>query len=261
MFSLVALILASPGLGLHLQTPTLHVPAAALEAAVGLDHSSELALHADLGALALDAGLEADLGLIAALPLQAEGATPEISDEDRRYAEAVRQRAEWGQIHRALGIATWASMTLTVALGFIQYYNLYGIGAGQNENPCASGNAVFGQDQCWGVPWPHMASAAVTTGLYGVTLGFSIGLLLNDPNDVLNGRGQYSERMRIHSVLALIHLAGMLAQTFIGVGVANNWFGDRTNDYNTLRDWAAVHQVVGWTTWGALGAAGALMLF
>jgi hypothetical protein len=76
------------------------------------------------------------------------------ADEDRLYTEQVRQRRELGQIHRALGIATWVSMTATVVLGFIQFYNLYGFGAGQDTNPCAAGSAVFGQEQCYGNPWP-----------------------------------------------------------------------------------------------------------
>src|SRR5688572_897805 len=66
--------------------------------------------------------------------LQAAAAA-EQSDEDRRFAEAVRARAELGTIHRTMGIVTWASMTVTVAAGFIQYYNLYGLGAGQDSNP------------------------------------------------------------------------------------------------------------------------------
>lgn len=194
------------------------------------------------------------------LLLQADEAADETAAADEAYSRAVRQRRETGQIHRALGIATWFPMTATVVLGMIQYYNLYGFGAGQNDNPCATGNAVFGQDQCWGTPWSHLISAALTAAMYTTTLSFSIGLLLNDPNEVLTGRGAYSDRIRIHSVLALVHLAGMIAQTVIGIGLANNWFGDRANDYGTMQTIAGIHQAIGWTTWGAFSAAGLLML-
>jgi hypothetical protein len=193
--------------------------------------------------------------------LQVARAAADAAAEGRRFADAVRQRFETGQVHRALGIATWLSMTATVGLGFVQYYNLYGIGAGQDDNPCARGTAVFGQEQCWGTPLPHLAAAMTTSALYLATLSMSIGLLTNDPNEALSGTGSYSDRMRAHSVLALIHLAGMLAQSVIGVGLTNGWFGDRANDYESLQTVAVVHQVVGWTTWGALGVAGALMLF
>jgi len=199
-------------------------------------------------------------GLLQLAPPPAPEA-PDRTDADRRYAEAIRRRTETGQIHRTVGILTWASMTVTVALGLVQYYNLYGFGDGQDANPCATGRALFGQDQCWGTPWPHLTSAAITTALYSATLSMSIALLLNDPNEVLTGRGAYSDRMRAHALLALVHVAGMVAQTFLGIGLANGWFGDRANDYSDLQALATVHQVIGWTTWAALGAAGAIMLF
>lgn len=234
---LAALFLATPLFGMQLQAPML-MPGA---------------WFAPQDIVTLDATLP--------LPALLQVDDADTAEADAQYAAAVRQRQETGTIHRTLGILTFASMAITVALGFIQYYNLYGIGAGQDQNPCATGNAVFGQDQCWGTPWPHLASAALTTALYTTTLAFSLGLLLNDPNEVLTGRGAYSERIRIHSVLALVHLAGMLAQTFVGIGLANGWFGDRANDYDSLQTVAVVHQAIGWTTLTALGVAGALMVF
>jgi len=220
--------------------------------AYGLRLSAPLVAPASFFVGALDAPVE----------LQVQAATGDAQAEaDRRYAAAVRLRADLGTIHRALGITTWVVMAVALAAGMIQYYNLYGFGAGRDTNPCATGQAVFGQDQCWGTPWLHAISAGVTTALYGVTMSMSFGLLANDPNDVLGGRGSYSDRIRAHSVLALIHLAGMVAQIVMGVGVANGWFGDRTNDYGTLQAVATAHQVIGFVTWGALGAAAALMLF
>lgn len=235
MSGLAALLLATPILGMQLHAPTLQNGAWFSPPQV--------------------------VGVEATIPLPQLLQAADADDEEEAYARAVRERQELGQIHRAVGIATWASMTVTVGLGLVQYYNLYGFGAGRDDNPCATGDAIFGQDQCWGTPYPHLVSAIVTGALYTSSLAMSIGLLLNDPNQVLTGRGAYSDRIRIHSVLALVHLAGMIAQTVIGVGLTNGWFGDRTNDYDSLQTVAVVHQVVGWTTWAALGAAGAIMLF
>jgi hypothetical protein len=237
MPGLAALLLATPLFGLSLEPPALD--AALWAAPVGIEAS-----------VSLDPGV---------LAQATAAAVAEESEEDRRYTEQVRQRRELGQVHRALGIATWVSMTATVVLGLIQYYNLYGMGAGQDENPCATGNAVFGQDQCYGVPWPHRISAITTSALYTTTFVFS--LVLPDPNQVSAGPGAFAERIRIHQALRWVHLAGMVAQAVWGIALSSGAFGDRANDYGTLQTIAAVHQVIGWTTWGTLTAAGAIMLF
>ena len=235
MSGLAALLLATPFLGMQLQAPALQS---------GAWFSPHRVVDVS-----------------ATLPLPQLLQVDDADEDDEAYARAVRERQELGQIHRAMGIVTWAAMTVTVGLGLVQYYNLYGFGAGRDDNPCATGDAIFGQEQCFGTPWPHLVSSVVTTALYSSTLGMSIGLLVNDPNQVLTGRGEYSDRIRIHSVLALVHLAGMVAQMVIGIGLANEWFGDRTNDYEALQSVAVAHQVIGWTTWAALGAAGAIMMF
>lgn len=211
------------------------------------------AIEAALGAPIVQASLQPDL------LAQASAAAAEESEEDRRYTAQVRERRELGQIHRALGIATWVSMTATVVLGFIQFYNLYGLGAGQDANPCATGGAVFGQEQCYGEPWPHRISAITTSALYSAT--FVLSFLMPDPNNASEGNGAFAEHLRIHQILRWVHLAGMLAQVGLGIALSSGAFGDRANDYNTLQTVGAVHQVIGWTTWGVLTAAGAIMLF
>ncbi|GAB4205759.1 MAG: hypothetical protein OHK0013_21880 [Sandaracinaceae bacterium] len=236
MSGLAALLVATPLFGLSLEPPSID---SALIAApvVGVEASLEPGLLAQVTARA----------------------AAEEAEEDRRYTEQVRQRRELGQVHRALGIATWVSMTATVVLGLIQYYNLYGAGAGQDANPCATGSAIFGQEQCYGIPWPHRISAITTSALYTTTFVFS--LVLPDPNRVSEGPGAFAERIRIHQALRWVHLAGMLAQAVMGIGLTSGWFGDRANDYGTLQAVGAVHQVIGWATWGTLTAAGAMMLF
>ena len=192
-------------------------------------------------------------------PIAVAASATADEEADRRFAEDVRMRRELGTVHRALGIATWVSMTATALLGFIQYYNLYGIGAGQNDNPCVQGNAIFGQDQCSGNPWPHRISAITTSALYTAT--FALSFAMPDPNHASEGNGAYAEHLRIHEALRWVHLAGMLIQAGMGIALSSGAFGDRANDYSTLQTVAAIHQVVGWATWGTLTAAGAIMLF
>lgn len=240
---LAALLLATPLFGFSLTPVDPALSHLALDGAVG----------PVIASLPLPELLEAE-DAAASEPVDAS------EEADRRYAEDVRRRQELGTVHRAFGIATWGAMTITTVLGFIQYYNLYGVaGTPRDATPCVTGDAVFGQDQCYGTPWPHLIAALTTTALYTVT--FSLSLLMPDPNDVSSGPGEFAERIRIHEALRWVHLVGMVAQMFMGIGLANNWFGDRANNYDTLAIVAGVHQAIGWTTWGVLTAAGAMMIF
>lgn len=189
----------------------------------------------------------------------AEESGPSGGDDMSDFAAQLRQRQDIATIHRAFGIATWGAMLVTVVLGFIQYYNLYGFGS-REESPCVTGDAIFGQDQCWGHPWPHRISAMTTTALYGVT--FTLSFVMPDPAGVSEGDGAFAENLRIHKVLRWIHFGGMLAQIFLGFATAQNWFGiDRANDFDAQRALATVHQGIGWATFGTLSAAAAVMIF
>jgi|GEM_PF-1448212 len=266
MNGLAMMILATPLFGF-----TLAPPAAELGTLDLSDTDVAMLSGPALGALPIPGLLEVaasvpddgsdDVGADDAAPRAATPVDDDgLTDEDRQYAEDVRRRAELAPIHRAFGIATWGAMTITTILGFIQYYNLYGVGGpGRESTPCVTGDAVFGQDQCYGTPWPHLIAAMTTTALYTVT--FSLSLIMPDPNNVSEGPGEFAERVRIHEVLRWIHLVGMVAQTVLGLSVANGAFGDRANNYDTLEIVAGVHQAIGWTTWGALTAAAAIMIF
>lgn len=177
------------------------------------------------------------------------------------FAGQLRQRQELGAVHRAFGIATWGAMLITEVLGLIQFNNLYGFfAADAADTPCVQGTAVFGQDQCYGAPYPHLVSSMVTTALYATT--FTLSFLLPDPAGADEGDGQFAQNLRIHETLRWVHLAGMVAQIFLGFASANNLFGvDRANDYDAQLAIASVHQLIGLTTFGVLTAAGALMLF
>lgn len=194
----------------------------------------------------------------------AEGSANDAAEapasEGSDLAAQLRMRQEIGTVHRAFGIATWGAMLATVALGFIQYYNLYGFGGSLEDNPCVNGEAIFGQDQCWGTSWPHRVAAITTATLYTAT--FVMSFVMPDPLNVSEGDGAFAQNMRIHKALRWVHLGGMLAQMFLGLASAQNWFGiDRANDFEASQALASAHLGIGLATFGVMTAAGALMVF
>ena len=237
MGSLTALLIATPIFGLSLPVPDVLVePVAdvALTAPAALNLSG-----VDASVLAQDAG---------------------AASGGEEVGELMARRGRLAPLHRALGIATWSSMAVTTVLGFIQYFNLYGVFAGRDENPCVEGNAVFGQGQCSGVPWLHMGSSLLTTALYGVTYGLS--MRMPDPLDLAAGDSDYARNLRTHKVLRWVHLGGMITQVLLGIFVANSArMGiNRSDDYGLLQALATVHVGVGLVTLGALSWAAVIQL-
>lgn len=214
----------------------------------------------DEGAPDPDEADEADAAPSETAELPAVQAEDDGPTEMEQYASQLRERQELGSIHRALGIATWASMLITNVLGAIQFHNLYGGGGGLEDTPCVQGNAVFGQEQCWGTAWPHRIAAIATTALYTTTFAFS--LFMPDPDNAAEGDSAFAQNLRIHKALRWVHLVGMVAQVFLGIASASNLFGlDRANDFEAQQALAGVHMGVGLATFAALTAAGALMVF
>lgn len=258
MSSLAVMLLATPVFGLALEPPAveplLSVASISATANLDLDRATALALVAldDDQEAAAEGDSESD-----AVEEDSDDSQRSAADEQKVYIEEVKRRNSLAEIHRPLGIATWAAMTVTLALGFIQYYNLYGFFADQGSNPCVEGDAVFGQGQCTGFPWPHALAAGVTTGLYAAT--FTVSLMMPDPDDLANAKGEFAERVRLHKLLRWVHFGGMLAQIGLGIVIANAF--DRANDYDTLQTLATVHLAAGIVTYGALTWAGALMTF
>ncbi len=195
-----------------------------------------------------------------AAPTAEEAARASRDADNADYAAQLRQRADLMPVHRAFGIATWVSMLATVTLGMFQYYNLYGFFGGVEDSGCVRGDAIFGQDQCWGQPWVHRTAWITTSALYATT--FTLSLLMPDPDHLDQGDSAYANNLRTHKALRWAHLGGMLAQVFLGLAISQNWFGlDRANDFGALQALATVHQVIGLGTFGLLTAAGLLMLF
>jgi hypothetical protein len=152
-------------------------------------------------------------------------------------------------------------MTVTVAAGFIQFYNKYGWWDSQANNPCVRGDAIFGQGQCSGQPTLHLTLGVLTSALYFTTFGLSFAM--PDPLKVSEGNSDFARKLRTHKILRWVTFAGMLAQIGLGVAIANsNAFGlDRANNYKTLRALATTHLALGLVTWGAMTWTGSIMLF
>ena len=267
MSSLAVLLVATPVFGF-----TLSPPAASLEPIAGafgpqlvadlrLPHAAVLAALADDDeGSGLSAGEDGAEDAAEDSGAEAEGASADDDAEQAEYIAQVKRRNSLTKLHRPLGLATWAAMTATIVLGAIQYYNLYGFFAGRGDNPCVQGDAIFGQDQCSGAPWPHRIGWITTSALYTAT--FTVSLMMPDPDDLANTKGEFGDTLRMHKLLRWVHFGGMLAQLALGVIISQGAFGlDRANDYDSLQALATVHLASGFITYGALTWAGALMTF
>lgn len=244
MIALVTFLLATPVFGLSLDAPP----------ATTAPRLESVSAHVDLTPALVAAALAEDDSAS-----EGEGDSGSKDDEERVYKQESARRVALAKQHRLLGVSTWVAMTLTVALGTIQYYNLYGFGADIGHNPCVQGKAIFGQEQCSGTPWPHLVAAGVTTALYTTT--FTLALMMPDPDDLANAKGEFASTVRLHKLLRWVHFGGMIAQIVLGVIIANDMAGDRANDYGTLQALSTAHLAAGVITYGALTWAGALMTF
>jgi hypothetical protein len=267
MTSLAALLLASPVFGLSLNPPGVQPlidPAVYAVVATDIRAATPALLQAGEG-FAAEGDDEASGGGDDQASSDDDASkdsdtADSSSSSDDDYKAQIKRRNSLIKVHRPLGLATWGAMTVTVALGIIQYYNLYGFFAGQGDNPCVKGTAVFGQGQCSGTPWPHAVAAGVTTGLYAAT--FTVPLMMPDPDDLAHSKGAFGDTLRMHKLLRWVHFGGMVAQILLGIAMSNGITGlDRANDYGTLRTLATVHLATGLITYGALTWAGALMTF
>jgi len=182
------------------------------------------------------------------------------SDGEPTVAELMARRERVGRIHRAMGIATWGAMTLSVISGVLQYRNLYGFFSPSSETPCVTGE-VRSLRTCTGQPIFHATSTAITALLYYTTFGLSYAM--PDPIGLDRGDSLSARRLRRHKRLRWVHFSGMAAQALLGIFVANaERFGalDRTNDFRTLQALATVHMGIGLVTYGALTWAGGTMI-
>lgn len=225
-----------------------------------------LTLDGALGAPALWAS-GTPLELSAALEPAAVAREAEAEAEgegEPTVAELMRQRARFGEIHQWMGIATWSAMTVTVALGWFQYANLYGHFAPLEETRCVEGDPFFRggpRDPCTGQPLPHLISSATTGALYYTT--FALSYYLPDPMGLDEGDSESARELRQHKRLRWAHFTGMALQILLGAFVANSdRFGlDRTNDYRALQALSTAHLVTGLATYATLTWSGTIMVF
>lgn len=253
MSSLALLLLATPVFGFSLQAVEAQPELNLSVQSVAFQSNAAMAVGAEWeGASSSDNLVDKGDGDAA----RGDGASPQYS-----YTEQMSLRNDLAEWHRPLGIATWGAMTATVALGTIQYYNLYGVFSNLEDSPCVQGTAVFGQGQCHGTPWLHAGAAGLTTALYTAT--FSLAMLMPDPDNLADGPGDYAATLRMHKLLRWVHFGGMVAQAVLGFIVANpQTVGlSRSEDYGALQALSTVHLGTGLVTWGALTWAGALMTF
>ena len=229
MTTLTALMLATPlfGLSLQLDTSMLETPAFAV-----------------------------DPGAVLAVEVSTK-----LEEPKPTTADLIKKRNKIKRVHKIFGITTWSLMTLTVAAGFVQFYNQYGWWKSQATNPCVQGNAFPNQNACSGVPTLHLTLSSLTAATYFTTFGLSFAM--PDPLKVSEGNSDFARKLRTHKVLRWVTFAGMLTQIALGVVSANSeWFGlDRANDYKALRGIATAHMAVSLVTYGAMTWAGAIMIF
>ena len=230
MGTLTALMLAAPLFGM-----TLHIDASMLETPA----------------------VVVDPGVVLAVEVSTELEEP----KEPTTAELIQKRNKIKKVHKWFGITTWSLMTLSVASGFVQFYNQYGWWQSQATNPCVEGSAIFTQKACSGVPTAHLVLNTVTSAAYFTTFGLSFAM--PDPLGVSEGKSDFARKLRTHKILRWVTFAGMLAQIGLGVISANSeWFGlDRANDYKALRGLATAHMAVSLVTYGAMTWAGAIMIF
>jgi hypothetical protein len=240
MGSLTVLLLATPIFGLSLHAPALDI------------------VEADLSAKAVSVQMLAKLDEDEPSAGKSAGT---LSPQDD-YKEQIKRRNDIAGIHRVFGISTWAAMTATVAVGFIDYFNLYGFGAGIGDNPCVKGTAIGGDEfGCRGGIRTIKSAAAYTTGALYAT-AFTLSLMMPDPDDLSSGKGEFASTLRMHKTLRWVTFAGMVLQVLLGPILAGRIGGlDRANDYGTLQALSTVHLGIGVVTLGALTWAGSLMVF
>jgi len=169
-------------------------------------------------------------------------------ERGHRQSLTYRQlRQQVARVHRWLGLATWAAVTATVVLGYVQYRDEYGFFADEGETPCARGDAIV-PSACDGTPWPHAALALTAGLLYAATATASV-LMPEAPEDARH------PRLGLHEALRWIHMGGMIALPILGAITSN-----LVDDFGVRQGLATWHMIGGTLTWAALTAAGALVL-
>jgi hypothetical protein len=157
------------------------------------------------------------------------------SANSSHISEQAKTRRHRLGVHQFLGLTTWAFMAASCVIGQLNYNDLYAGGSGRG-----------------GYMMPHRLLVYSTTGLFTATGIYA--LLAPQP---------YKKPLKfdtglVHRVAAIGATAGMVAQVVLGFITART--ADAGNP-SGLKQMAMVHDLVGWTTFGFMTAAGAAWLF
>jgi hypothetical protein len=174
-----------------------------------------------------------DFNFFAAEP----GSTPSADSavKDANVDELSKKRRHRLEIHQTLGIATWILMGASCVVGQLNYNDLYGGGSGRGS-----------------YQMPHRLLVYPTAALFTATGIYA--LLAPTP---------YQKPLRfdtalVHRLAAIGATAGMLAEVALGFITARQ--ADAGNP-SGLKQMAQAHQIVGWTTFGFMTAAGVSWMF
>lgn len=182
--------------------------------------------------------------LLAAAPARADdapqgpGAPP--------VTPARSPRATLRKVHFWAGVTTWISFAATTTIGTMRYANVVGFGdplCDPGSTPALGRSYGCGS----GLRTQHLVSASFTTASYVTTR--VLALLMPEPGY------ERPSRLRIHRALSWVHLAGMVAMPVLGFATTG------ASDEGTRDALATTHLAVGYATFAALSAAGALMVF
>jgi len=162
----------------------------------------------------------------------AAAATP-TSPVDAEFARRVERRRTMLKLHQGLGIATWASLGATVVIGQLEFNDRFRGGGDTGK-------------------WlnPHRALAATTATLFATT-GL-LGVLAPEPYQKRSGR---LDSAKVHKISMGVATAGMVAEIVLGI-MARGKAGSVRE-----RDLAGVHQVLGYTTFGAMTVGATALVF
>jgi hypothetical protein len=163
--------------------------------------------------------------------LLAPAETTAAAKVDPALERRINRRRTMLKLHQGLGFALVGSLAATTVVGQLQFNDSFR-GGGDDRS-------LLGL---------HRGLAVGTSAIFA-TVGI-LGLLAPEPFE----KDFQWDTVTFHKILMSIATVGMLAQVVLGI-MSTNRYGQLAE-----RDYAIAHQVVGYTTMGAL-SAGVLTLF
>jgi hypothetical protein len=159
----------------------------------------------------------------------------DLSPESLALASQSHTRRWMLTTHQILGISTWVLMAATVAVGQLNYNQLYGSGGGSRK---------------W--QGPHQILVLSTSVAFAATGAFAI--FAPTP---------YKKPLRFDT--SLVHRIAVIGATLgmVTEGLLGWWTTHQANagNPNNLRTMALTHQIVGYSTFGLLTIAGTVWIF